>query len=184
MRIARDELRRIRELTRTIDELERELATLVAQLAPQLLAERGCGALTAAKLIGEIAGVDRFASDAQARALRRIAPRSPPPPANRPPPARPRRQPPAQLRAAPPRRSTRAACDPETAAYLAHKQAEGKTTREALRCLKRHLARRVWQLMQPEPIRPLPAVPSPLPAVNPDAPGSPQHPVRPFPLMS
>ena len=39
--------------------------------------------------------------------------------------------------------------DPDTAAYLARKQAEGKTRREALRCLKRHLARRIWQLLQP-----------------------------------
>src|SRR3954451_16047351 len=51
VRIARDELRRIRELTRAIDALERELAVLVAAVAPQLLAERGCGALTAAKLV-------------------------------------------------------------------------------------------------------------------------------------
>jgi len=55
VRIARDELRRIRELTRSIDALQRELAALVAELAPQLLAEPGCGVLTAAKLIGEIA---------------------------------------------------------------------------------------------------------------------------------
>jgi transposase len=33
--------------------------------------------------------------------------------------------------------------DPDTTAYLARKQAEGKTRTEALRCLKRHLARRV-----------------------------------------
>ena len=46
VRIARDELRRIRELTRAINDLERELATLTAVLAPRLLAERGCGALT------------------------------------------------------------------------------------------------------------------------------------------
>ena len=39
--------------------------------------------------------------------------------------------------------------DPETAAYLARKQAEGKSRREALRCLKRHLARRIWRLLQP-----------------------------------
>ena len=31
------------------------------------------------------------------------------------------------------------------------KQAEGKTRREAIRCLKRHLARRVWHLLQPDP---------------------------------
>jgi transposase len=65
VRIARDELRRIRELTRAIDQLERELAPLVAELAPRLLAERGRGALTAAKLIGEVAGAGRFATDAK-----------------------------------------------------------------------------------------------------------------------
>jgi transposase len=63
--IARDELRRIRELTRTIDARQRELAELLAQLAPRLLAERGCGILTAAKLVGEAAGIGRFASDAK-----------------------------------------------------------------------------------------------------------------------
>jgi hypothetical protein len=30
---------------------------------------------------------------------------------------------------------------------LAREQAEGKARREALRCLKRHLARRVWRLL-------------------------------------
>ena len=70
VRIARDELRRIRELTRTINELESELAPLVAKAAPRLLAERGCGVLIAAKLIGEIAGISRFPTDAK---LARIA---------------------------------------------------------------------------------------------------------------
>jgi len=79
VRIARDELRRIRDLARAITELEHELATLVARLAPRLLAERGCGVLTAAKLIGEIAGVSRFQTDAK---LARAPPqrRSPHPP--------------------------------------------------------------------------------------------------------
>jgi transposase len=45
--IARDKLRRIRELTRTINELQAELGALVAALAPRLLAEPGCGVLTA-----------------------------------------------------------------------------------------------------------------------------------------
>jgi transposase len=70
VRIARDELCRIRELTRSIDALQRDLSRLVAALAPQLLDERGCGVLIAAKLIGEIAGIQRFASDAK---LARIA---------------------------------------------------------------------------------------------------------------
>jgi hypothetical protein len=52
---------------------------------------------------------------------------------HQPPPPRPRRQPPAWC--------------PDTAAYLARKQAEGKTRKEALRSLKRHLARRVWALL-------------------------------------
>ena len=32
---------------------------------------------------------------------------------------------------------------------IARKRAEGKTNRDAIRCLKRHLARRVWHLLQP-----------------------------------
>jgi hypothetical protein len=43
---------------------------------------------------------------------------------------------------------TRARIDPATRAYLQRKQAEGKTRAEALRCLKRHLARRIWKLLQ------------------------------------
>ena len=146
MRIARDSLRRIRELTRAIDELERELAALVAALAPQLLAERGCGVLTAAKLIGEIAGVDRFATDAK---LARTAGSAPIPASsgrtNR---HRLDRGGNRQLNCALHRLAvTKGRLDPDTAAYLARKQAEGKTRREALRCLKRHLARRVWKLL-------------------------------------
>jgi len=65
---------RIRELTRTITQLYEQLAGLVKQVAPQLLAERGLGVLIAAKLIGEIAGVDRFTSDAQLARISGCAP--------------------------------------------------------------------------------------------------------------
>src|SRR5215213_7814796 len=41
VRIARDELRRLRELTGAINQLEREITVLVGQIAPQLLAEPG-----------------------------------------------------------------------------------------------------------------------------------------------
>lgn len=59
---------RCRELTRRANELEREIRRLVGPVAPTLLALRGCGALTAAKVVGETAGVDRFRSkDAYAR---------------------------------------------------------------------------------------------------------------------
>jgi transposase len=56
--IARELLERPRELNRRIDELE----PLVAAWAPALLAIPGCGALTAAKLVGETAGIGRFRS--------------------------------------------------------------------------------------------------------------------------
>jgi transposase len=74
VRIARDELRRIRELSHTINALEAEIAQLVTQIAPQLLSEPGFGPLTAAKLVGEIAGVDRFASDAKLARAAGVAP--------------------------------------------------------------------------------------------------------------
>lgn len=38
---------------------------------------------------------------------------------------------------------------PPAKTLIARKRAEGKSWREALRCLKRHLARRVYRLMQP-----------------------------------
>jgi len=54
VRVARDLLRRIRELSQAIKAPEREIAALVTQVAPQLLTEPGFGPLTAAKLVGEI----------------------------------------------------------------------------------------------------------------------------------
>src|SRR5947209_7054794 len=64
VRIATDLIRRVIDLTRTINALAYELGRLVREVAPQLLAEPGIGVLIAAKLIGEIAGIDRFTSDA------------------------------------------------------------------------------------------------------------------------
>jgi hypothetical protein len=42
---------------------------------------------------------------------------------------------------------TRAQRDPATKEYLSRKEAEGKTAKGALRCLKRHLARHFHQLL-------------------------------------
>ena len=63
-RIARELVGRIRELTSTIDDLEREITRLVRVVAPTLLALPGCGPLTAGKLVGEVAGIGRFSSAA------------------------------------------------------------------------------------------------------------------------
>ena len=46
---------------------------------------------------------------------------------------------------------TRARCHPETRDYIERRRREGKSTREAIRCLKRYLARQVWRLLQTAP---------------------------------
>jgi transposase len=63
-RIARELVVRIRELTASINDLEREIGRLGADLSPSLLRLTGCGPLTAAKLLGETAGIARFRSAA------------------------------------------------------------------------------------------------------------------------
>jgi hypothetical protein len=46
----------------------------------------------------------------------------------------------------------RLTCDPRTQAYAARRQAEGKTSREIIRCLKRYIAREVFALLtKPQP---------------------------------
>jgi transposase len=64
VRFARDLLVRIRELTAAINALEAEIRTLAERVAPTLLALVGCGHLTAAKLVGQTAGITRFRSRA------------------------------------------------------------------------------------------------------------------------
>ncbi len=74
VRIARDMIRRVQELTRATKDLYEQIAKLVANVAPQLLAETGIGVLLAAKFIGEIAGIQRFTTDAQLARLAGCAP--------------------------------------------------------------------------------------------------------------
>lgn len=62
--IAAELVARCRELTGRVNQLQRQLERLVAPLVPTLLDLDGCGALTAAKLVGETAGVGRFRSRA------------------------------------------------------------------------------------------------------------------------
>jgi transposase len=152
VRIARDELRRLRELTQAINQLEIEIAALVAHAAPQLLREPGFGPLTAAKLVGEIAGAARFATDAKLARAAGLAPI--PVSSGRTDRHRLDRGGNRQINAAIHRVAiTRARCHPETIAFIARKKSEGKTHREAVRALKRHLARRIWQLLRaPHPV--------------------------------
>jgi transposase len=61
-RLARELVARCRELTLQIDQLTAGITATVAALAPVLLAIPGCGPITAAKILGETAGIDRFRS--------------------------------------------------------------------------------------------------------------------------
>jgi len=58
--LARREITRIRDLTAEINQLELDIAARVGEVAPSLLEVPGCGALTAAKLVGEAADITRF----------------------------------------------------------------------------------------------------------------------------
>jgi transposase len=148
VRIARQQVSQLRGLTRQIDALHRELEALVKAHRPQLLAERGCGALTAAILIGHTAGNERFRSDASFALQSGTAPI----------PCSSGQRTQHRLNRGGDRQLnhalhviaiTRAQHDPATEEYLARKEAEGKTSEGALRCLKRHLARRFYQLLAP-----------------------------------
>ncbi len=147
VRIARELVRQVRERTRRTAELEREIAALVRAEAPELLELAGCGALSAAKLVAETAGVERFSSDAKLARLAGVAP-IPASSGNR---QRHRldRGGNRQLNCALHRIAvTQGRVHPAAREFLARKQAEGKSRMEALRCLKRHLARAVWQALR------------------------------------
>jgi transposase len=60
--LARLEVTRIREITREANKLQTEIEVRVAEIVPSLLELPGCGALTAAKLVGEAADISRFHS--------------------------------------------------------------------------------------------------------------------------
>lgn len=151
VRIAREQTKRIGALTREAEALKRELRDLIRVHRPELLAETGCGPLTAAILIGQTAGAQRFTSDAHFARTAGVAPI--PVSSGRHDRHRLDRGGNRQLnRALHIIAITRGRLDPATKAYLQRKEAEGKTRIEAMRCLKRYLARHYHRLlMQPSP---------------------------------
>jgi len=147
VRIALEQVRRCRELTREVRALEREIAALVRALAPELLALPGCSALSAAQLLGQVAGAGRFRSEAAFAMHVGAAPLL----ASSGKTARHR------LNRRGNRRLnsvlhiiavTQARMHPPAKAFVARKRAEGMSMREALRCLKRHIARTVFRTMR------------------------------------
>ena len=142
--LARDELADIIRLTQSINELGKRIGERVRRVAPALLAMPGCGELTAAKLVGEAAGVNRFKSEA---AFARHAGVAPIPvwsgnTAGR---VRMTRSGNRQLNAALHRIAvTQIRMDGLGQTYYRHRLAAGDSSTEALRCLKRRLARVVF----------------------------------------
>jgi transposase len=133
--------RRIRTLEAEAAELEAQLGPLVKQLVPQLLAEFGVGLITAAQIVCAWSHSGRLRSEAAFAALAGVAPI----PASS-----------GQVQRHRLNRSGDRALNcalhtiilcrlgghPETQAYASRRTAQGKSSREIQRCLKRHLARR------------------------------------------
>jgi transposase len=142
--LARDELADITRLTEVINALAKRISARVRQVAPMLLAMPGCGELTAAKLVGEAAGVTRFKSEA---AFARHAGVAPVPvwsgnTAGR---VRMTRSGNRQLNAALHRIAiTQIRLDGLGQTYYRHRLSAGDSNPEALRCLKRRLSRVVF----------------------------------------
>lgn len=130
-----------------INLLEREIARMAEQTAPELVAIPGCGPLTAAKLVAEVAGLARFDDAAK---LARYAGVAPVPVSSG---ARQRhrldRTGNRQLNCALHRIAiTQARIHPPARAYLDRRVGEGKSEREARRCLKRHLVNVIYRAMR------------------------------------
>jgi transposase len=142
--LARDELADITRLTEAIDTLAKRIGARVRAIAPALLAMPGCAELTAAKLVGETAGVTRFKSEA---AFARHAGVAPVPvwsgnTAGR---VRMTRSGNRQLNAALHRIAvTQIRLEGLGQTYYRHRLAAGDSNPEALRCLKRRLSRVVF----------------------------------------
>jgi transposase len=144
-------LSRSSHLNREIAALDQQLEQRTREIAPTLLELSGCAAVTAAKLLDEIGPISRFRSDAQLARHAGVAPleassgrnqrhrldcRG-----NR------------QLNAALYRIAiTQARYYTPARDYLDRKRAEGKSRREALRCLKRLLVRVVFNILKTSPV--------------------------------
>ena len=142
--LALAELGEIIELTVKINGLAKRIERRVREAAPTLLAMPGVGPLTAGKIVGEVAGVTRFKSEAAFARHSGIAP-IPVWSGNTAGRVRLTRSGNRQLNAAIHRIAiTQIRLDGLGQAYYRKKKAEGMSNPEALRCLKRRLVRIVY----------------------------------------
>ncbi|MCA1678020.1 MAG: IS110 family transposase [Actinobacteria bacterium] len=143
--------RRVLQLTSEERELAREIETLTRKLAPQLLDQPGVGPHAAAQLVLSWSHNGRIPSEA---AFARLAGAAPIPASSG-----------QTIRYRLDRSGdrklnralhmilvTRKRTHPATIAYIERRLAEGKTRREANRCLKRYLARNLYRLLENPPL--------------------------------
>jgi transposase len=132
------------------DELASEIETLTRTLAPQLLEQPGVGPLAAAQVLLSWSHQGRIRSEA---AFARLAGCAPIPASS----GQTIRY---RLDRSGDRRLNRALhmilvtrrrAHPPTIAYIDRRTHEGKTSREAIRCLKRYLARNLYRLLENAP---------------------------------
>lgn len=142
----RDLAQLIRTLNVSANRYEREMQSLVDQIAPGLRAQPGLGTLTAAQILVAWSHAGRVSSEAAFAALAGVAPI----PASSGQTVRHR------LNRGGDRKLnaalhlvvlTRCRYHQATRDYVARRTAEGKTNREARRCLKRYLARQLFRFL-------------------------------------
>ena len=102
--MARAELADVIRLTTEINALETRLSQRTDEVAPTLLDIDGCAQLTAAKIVGEAAGIERFKAPTRSPATPEWPPSRPGRAQRRPDAVKPLRQPPTQRCPAPHRR--------------------------------------------------------------------------------
>lgn len=144
--IARELVNEIERLTRRINQLHDDITASVTERAPALLAIPGCGTLTTAKILAETANPRRFRSEACYAMYAGVAPI----PASSGNTTRHRfaRGGNRQLNAAIHRIAiTQLRINGPGRDYYQRKRAEGKTTKEAIRALKRRLTRPIWHAL-------------------------------------
>jgi len=143
--------RRVLQLTAEERELAREIETLTRKLAPQLLDQPGVGPLAAAQLLLSWSHPGRITSEA---AFARLAGAAPIPASS----GQTIRY---RLDRSGDRRLNRALhmilvtrrrTHRPTIAYITRRTEEGKSRREANRCLKRYLARNLYRLLENPPM--------------------------------
>src|SRR5262245_6713255 len=145
--LARRKIERIREIERERREVERKIRRRVHELGTSLVELVGVGELVAARIIGEVGDIGRIPSSRHFASLNGTAPV----------PASSGQRQRHRLNRAGNRRMnkaihmmalTQARMDPRARAYVARRQAEGRTHREATRALKRHLSDVIYRQLR------------------------------------